>query len=118
MMKKLTCIICPNGCNLSVEECKGGFVVTGNVCNKGRDFAIGEMTNPCRSVTSTVKTVFPAVPRLSVKTARDIPYRLIFESMRQINGVTIDHPVHIGDVIIEDVCGTGVSIVATSDLFE
>jgi CxxC motif-containing protein len=117
-MKKLTCIVCPNGCGLTAVEAGDGWEITGNTCPKGRDFAIAELTDPRRTVCSTVRTAFAQAPRLSVRTDGEVKKALIFDVMRAINAVTLDSPVHTGDVVIEDICGSGVNLIATTDLYE
>lgn len=115
-LKKITCIICPNGCTLSVDNIKGEWVVLGNLCKRGRDFAISEMTNPKRSICSTVRTKFETFPRLPVRTDGEIPYDCIFNVMDALKDVLVEHPVHRGERIVKDVCRTGVDIIATSDM--
>lgn len=66
-------------------------------------------------VTSTVKVEGGRLPVVSVKTSSPIPKEKIFECMAEINKVTLKAPVSIGDVVIEDVLGTGVNIVATNN---
>jgi CxxC motif-containing protein len=116
-MKNLICIECPIGCNLTAEKNGEQWAVKGNRCRKGEQFAINELTDPRRSVCSTVRTTFGEVPRLSVRTNGEVPLKSIFKVMEQINSVTLDHPVHIGEVIIENVSNTGINVIATSDLY-
>lgn len=116
-MVNLTCIICPNGCNLTVDMIDNKWIVNGNMCPKGREFAINEMTNPKRSICSTVKTIYEEIPRLSVRTDGEVPKDKIFDIMNEINKVCLKKKVHNGDVIIEDILGTGVNIIATSDMY-
>ena len=116
-MKNLTCIVCPNGCLLSIEKSNEQWIVTGNKCPKGKDFAINEMINPTRSICSTVKTIYKEVPRLPVRTDGEIPLKDIFPVIKLLSTVVIDHPVHCGEKIIENVFNTSVNIIATSDLY-
>lgn len=115
-MKYLTCIECPIGCSLSVEKMGVQWEVKGNRCTKGRDFAINEMTDPRRSICSTVRTTFQKLPRLPVRTSGDVSLNIIFDVMDQINAQTVHNPIHMGEVIIENVCNTGVNIIAALDL--
>lgn len=111
--RELTCIVCPRGCSLSVIFDEDGAIadITGNLCPRGRAYAIDECTAPKRVVTTTVRcsdgTVIP------VKTAESIPKSLVFEVMKVINTTVISPDKAIGDVIIEDVAGSGVSVVVT-----
>lgn len=115
-MKNLICIECPIGCGLQAKKNGEQWIIKGNRCRKGEQFAINELTDPRRSVCSTVKTIFKEVPRLSVRTDGEVPLKSIFEVMEQINRVILERPVHIGEVIIENVCNTGINVIATSDL--
>lgn len=116
MKKSLVCVSCPLGCNIEVEMENGEVIsVTGNTCKRGDAYARTEMTHPVRSLTSTVKVKGGSHPVVPVKSAKPIPKEKMFECMKQINSVTVDAPVKIGDVIIENVLGTGVDIVATNN---
>ena len=113
-MKELTCIVCPNGCKLSVTQTQSGIAVSGAQCKRGVAFATAEMKNPMRSLTTTVATAFKDTPRLSVKTMGEIEKDRMFEAMRIINSVLVARHVSVGETILPDVCG--VRLVATSDL--
>ena len=85
--KKLICINCPLGCRLTVAmDGETILGVSGNTCMRGDSYARRELTNPTRIVTSTLKDV------------------------------TAKAPVRIGDVIVENILGTGVDIVATKNV--
>lgn len=86
--------------------------VEGNLCKRGITYANDECTNPKRTVTSTVRCESGEV--VSVKTDTTVPKDKMFEVMAEINGVLAKDSVKIGDVIIENVCGTGANVVATS----
>ena len=113
--RTLTCINCPLGCQIEVIL-DGGTVqsITGNTCKRGAAYAVDECTNPKRTLTSTVKTT--AGEMLSVKTAEAIPFGKLFDAMNALSSVTVETPVHIGQVVLENVCGTGVDVVATKNL--
>jgi CxxC motif-containing protein len=111
----LTCIVCPRGCTLEVSFDSDGKVasVVGNACKRGVTYATDECTHPRRTVTSTVRATDGSV--VAVKTLSTVPKEKIFEVMKEINSVTASLPVRVGDVIIADVAGTGVSVVATAN---
>ena len=112
--KELICIGCPLGCPITVEISQGKVLsVTGNTCPNGDKYARKEVTDPRRTVTSTVAVTGGEVPVVSVKTASDIPKNKIFAIMEQLNDVHIAAPVQIGDVILKNVADTGVDVVAT-----
>lgn len=114
-MKELICIVCPNGCHLKVDEEKG-YAVTGNRCERGAEYGRVELLSPTRVVTSTVRCTGASHPRCPVKTDRPVPKERIFDVMEALEGVSLAAPVSVGQVVIENVCGTGANIVATRDL--
>lgn len=114
----LTCIRCPKGCQVTVAL-EGGRVtaVTGNGCQRGDAYARKEVTDPTRVVTTVVPVSGSGVARMvSVKTAGDVPKAKVLDVVRALSGVRLAAPVHIGDVVLADVCGTGVDVVATKDV--
>lgn len=117
-MKELICIVCPNGCALSVTKEGSTIKVTGNKCPRGEKFAVSEMTNPTRTICSTVKTTFKKVPVLPVRVSSEIPKSRIFDVMKEINRVVIVKPVGCGDVVIKNVLGLGADVIATSDILK
>lgn len=114
-MKELICIVCPNGCHLKVDE-ENGYAVTGNRCERGAEYGRVELLSPTRVVTSTVRCTGAAHPRCPVKTDRPVPKGRIFDVMAALNGVELAAPVAVGQVILENVCGTGANVVATREL--
>ena len=114
--RELICIGCPMGCPVTVEMNDTEIVsVTGNTCPRGDAYARKEVTNPTRIVTSTVKVEGESVDMVSVKTKEDIPKDKIFDCVRALKGITVKAPIRIGDVILADVAGTGVDVVATKN---
>ena len=117
-MTELTCIVCPRGCTLRIEERDGRFTVTGNACKRGEQFATAEMTCPTRTLCTTVRTVFPEVPVISVRTSAEIPKDKIFDVMRDINRARVTRPMKRGEAVLPNVLGLGVDIIITSGLLE
>ena len=115
--KNLICIGCPMGCPLTVEMNGTEVVsVTGNTCPRGDAYARKEVTNPTRIVTSTVKVEGGKVDMVSVKTKEDIPKGKIFDCVKALKNIEVAAPVHIGDVLVKDVAGTGVDVIATKNV--
>ena len=115
--RDLICIGCPLGCPLIVTIENGDVTeVKGNTCPKGDAYARKEVTNPTRIVTSTVAVEGGAAPMVSCKTARDIPKGKIFDVTNALKELVAKAPVAIGDVLLADIAGTGVDIVATKNI--
>ena len=113
---ELTCINCPLGCPLVVElEDNKVISVTGNTCKRGEVYARKEVTDPTRIVTTSVEVIGGKTSRVSVKTREAVPKDRIMDCVRALKDVRIKAPVSIGDVILSDVAGTGVDIIATKE---
>ena len=111
-MIELICICCPKGCHISVDD-TNNYSVTGNSCPRGEEYAKSEATFPVRVVTSSVHIANTTIEKCPVKTDRPIPKAKIFEVMNVINKIYISAPVAIGDIILENVCGTDANIIVT-----
>ena len=114
---ELTCINCPLGCALTVASENGSVLsVTGNTCQRGEAYARAEITAPVRIVTTSVPVAGGSCPMVSVKTASAIPKDKIFDCISALKNVTATAPIAIGDVILQNVAGTGIDMVATRDV--
>ena len=114
MKKQITCIVCPRGCIMTAEGSGDQWVVTGNACKRGEKHAIGECTNPVRTVTSIVRIANREDTMVPVKTLAPIPKGEMFAVMEKIRAARVEAPVKIGDVILDNIFGT--QVVATGDV--
>lgn len=117
MLRKMTCIVCPMGCQMTIEEKNDNtYAVSGNTCKRGPKYAISELTNPTRIIPTTVVIKNAVVPRLPVKTANPIPKQKIFDAMALINQVVVEAPVQSGEVVLKDLLGLGIDVVCTKSM--
>ena len=114
-MTELTCIVCPRGCRLKVDE-ENGYKVTGNACQRGEAYGYKELTNPTRVLTTTVAITGAAHRRLPVKTDRDIPRDKLLDCVREVAKMKVASPVRRGQVLRSDLLGTGANLVACRDM--
>lgn len=112
-MKEMVCIICPRGCHLTVDD---NLKVTGNFCPRGEKYAVQELTNPTRTVTSTMKVQNGVECRVPVKTSKPVSKAKMFDVMGKINEVLVYAPIRIGDILIANVDGEGSNIIATKNI--
>ncbi|MCL1955140.1 MAG: DUF1667 domain-containing protein [Brevinematales bacterium] len=122
-MRKLTCIVCPIGCSLEVEENasvqdieSGNLSVTGNRCPRGAVYALEEIRAPKRVVTATCKIEGEAehsVRRVPVKTVSPCPREKISTLLDDIYKLNITLPVKTGDILISDWKGEGIDVAVT-----
>ncbi|MFW5780508.1 MAG: DUF1667 domain-containing protein [Bacillota bacterium] len=117
-MKEIICIVCPNGCRMQISKEGKDIEVKGAKCPKGKEYAIAEMTDPRRSIASTVKTIFEDGRVLPVRTDGEVPKDKIFELMKMINKVVIKKRIKRGDIILQNVFDTGVNVIATSSMLQ
>jgi CxxC motif-containing protein len=115
-LQELICITCPKGCVTKVGEEGGNIKIKGRICKKGQAYIEQEYIEPKRILTTTVAVESCSIKRLPVRTREAIPKELLFCVMGAISAVRIKPPIKIGEVILADVFGTGVGVVATDDL--
>lgn len=114
-MRELTCIVCPMGCRIKAYEEKGQIRVEDHGCRRGELYARDELTAPKRVVTSVV-TVQGCSELLPVKTPAPVPKEAIFRVMEEVRRVVAKKPVRAGDVLVENIAGTGVALIATKHI--
>ena len=112
---KMICINCPKGCEMDVSVEGEKVTVTGHTCPRGEAYAKSEVTNPTRMVTGLVRVAGMRKP-LPVKTKTAIPKGKIDATLFALHQATVQLPVKIGDVVIPNVAGTGVDVVATANM--
>jgi CxxC motif-containing protein len=115
--KKITCIICPIGCEITVQG-EGDRIdsITGHTCKRGEEYARSEFTHPTRILTSTAKVVGADVPLVPLRSSAPVPQELLFACMAEIQKLEIKAPVKRYDVLIPNILGTGIDIVATGNV--
>ena len=116
MERDLICIGCPLGCALHVSGEKDALQVTGNTCPRGEAYAISECTAPVRRFTGTVAVTGGVLSVVSVKTETDVPKAAIMQVAEAVRTICVKAPVAIGDVICQDIAGTGVALVAAKNV--
>jgi Uncharacterized protein with conserved CXXC pairs len=115
--KKIICIICPIGCNITVRG-EAGIIesMEGYTCKRGEEYAQNEFTHPVRILTSTIKVESGNTPLVPIRSNKPVPKELIFDCMKLIRNHRIAAPVHSHDVLIPDIMGTGIDIIATGSV--
>ena len=114
-MRELICIMCPKGCRLTVDD---DLNVSGNSCIRGVTYGKQEVTDPRRYLTSTVKIVSSRYKRLPVISDGDLPKDRVQDVIKYLDTVEVKAPINVKDVVVKDVLGLGVDIVATRTIKE
>ena len=113
---KLICINCPRGCHMEVEKNGEEIVVSGNSCPRGYTYAYNELTNPLRTLTTTVAIDSRDYRRLPVISSEPLPKGRVMDVMKALKEVKVKAPVSLGDVIVEDVLGLKVNIISSKSI--
>lgn len=118
MQQEYICILCPRGCQLTAvkNDNDGSIEMSGNFCPRGKGYAVEEMTNPMRTVTTSVYAKGGEVPLVSVKTSAPVPKDAVGNVLCEAAAITVEAPVAIGQVLIQNVAGTGSNLIATRRL--
>ena len=119
-MKKFEkiCINCPAGCHLKIYVDDTGICIKGNRCPKGRQYGESEVTAPRRTVTAAVVVKADIRCCVPVKSSAPVPMKLIPSLLKQLYSMTVELPVHCGDVIIKNFSGTAIDIIAAGEITE
>jgi len=117
-MAEFICIVCPASCRLSVEETGGEVVVNGSGCKRGIAHGVSEYTSPMRMLTTTVVITGGALPRLPVISLGEVPKARLRACLEALYHLEAQAPVRCGQLICENICGTGVDIVAARAMRE
>lgn len=119
MKTEMSCIVCPMSCLITVEQdevTKEIVSVEGNTCKRGENYVRSELTCPMRQLTSTVAIDKGIYNRLPVILSAEVPKEKLFDVMEQIRRVKVMAPIEIGQVLIYDVCGLGVDVLASRSM--
>lgn len=117
MTREFTCIVCPNGCSI-LAEIEGGTItsVEGALCPKGQAYVRQELTDPRRTIASSVRLEGGALPLVSVRLTAPVPKARLLDVMEEIKAVRLTAPAHAGDVVIHDVLGLGADVIVTKNV--
>jgi CxxC motif-containing protein len=117
MLKEYTCIICPNGCELSAEFADGKLLaVEGATCKRGREYVLQELNNPQRNIASSIRLDGGVLPLVSVRLSKPIPKYQILSVMAAIKKARLQAPVAIGQVAVANVLGLGSDVIVTKNV--
>ena len=118
MTKELVCIVCPRSCRMTITSDGDERVVTGNTCKRGKEFAVSEMTDPRRTVCTTVRAAFPSVPVLPVRVSGPSPKNRIIDLMHEVNRITVSKRLGREEVVVPNILNLGVDLIATSNILK
>ena len=113
MLRTFTCIMCPQGCEITAEGSEAPYSITGNKCKRGHEYVEQELVNPMRNIATSILVEGGEMPLASVRLSAPIPKAKIFDVMNEIRKVKRTAPIHEGEVVIENVLGLGSNVIVT-----
>ncbi|MDR2748033.1 MAG: DUF1667 domain-containing protein [Treponema sp.] len=116
MTREFICIVCPTSCRLTVTEAAGRVAVSGNECPRGEKHGIREYQEPTRMLTTTVAIQGGTLPRLPVISREEVPKALLDRCLRTLYAMKVSAPLCCGDVIVKNICNTGVDVIASRSM--
>ncbi|KUO64127.1 MAG: molybdopterin oxidoreductase [Gracilibacter sp. BRH_c7a] len=118
MIREFICVLCPNGCEISVELDENNSILEleGATCQRGGEYVQQELFAPQRNIATSIKVIRGNMPLVSVRLTDAIPKERIFDVMDEIKKVKLEAPVNLGQVIIKDVLGLNRDVIATKQV--
>lgn len=117
MTRTLICVLCPNSCEITAEADGGQLLrCAGNLCPKGEEYVRQELLAPMRNIATSVEVAGGDLPLCSVRLTAPIPKARIFDAVETIHRCHLTAPVRAGQVILPDLLGLGVDVIATRDI--
>ena len=114
--KEIRCIVCPTGCLVHVENVNGELIIEGHSCKRGEEYAKEEFTAPKRILTTTMRVENGFLPLIPVRSHRAIPKERLKDTLKEIAQTVAKAPIKMGDILIKDVLGLEINIIASRDL--
>ena len=114
--KEIRCIVCPTGCMVHVENINGELIIEGHSCKRGEEYAREEFISPKRILTTTMRVENGFLSLVPVRSNKPLPKDKLEETLKEIAHKQIEAPIKMGDVLIENVLGLDINIIASRDL--
>jgi CxxC motif-containing protein len=120
MERKFICIRCPEGCEITTTLDGNGVItdIKGNSCKLGIEHVKAEVTDPRRTLTTTVTVEGGVLPLCPVWTEKPIPKAGIVELAKLLRTVKIQAPVVIGAIVLENALGSGINVIASRGILK
>ena len=112
----IRCIVCPTGCLVHVENVNGELIIEGHSCKRGEEYAREEFVAPKRILTTTMRVKNGFLPLIPVRSDKPIPKDRLKDALKEIAQTVTNSPIKMGDILIENVLGLEINIIASRDL--
>lgn len=113
----ITCIVCPLGCSIDIEEENESIVeINGYSCPRGKEFAESEFYNPKRVVTTIVAIDGGEQLYLPVISDGQVPKQMLWDCVELLKRTKVRPPIEMGDIVVEDILDTGINIISAKSI--
>ena len=117
MLRKFTCIVCPNGCEIEADmENDEITTMTGAACPKGEAYVRQELIDPQRNIATSILVEGGILPLASVRLTKPIPKKQIWSAMGEIKKIAVHAPVTAGTVVIKNILGLDSDVIVTKNV--
>lgn len=117
MHKKLTCIVCPIGCEVTVDYSgKKIRKISGAKCLRGEDYVQDEIISPTRTLTTTLRVIGGDEPLVSARSNKPIPKNKIKSAVKKLSKIKVKAPIEVGDVLMKNILGLKADVIATKSV--
>ncbi|MFX0022489.1 MAG: DUF1667 domain-containing protein [Candidatus Hermodarchaeota archaeon] len=116
--KDIRCIVCPTGCLVHVEKINGELIIEGHSCKRGEEYAREEFIAPKRILTTTMQVESGFLPLVPVRSNKPIPKDHLEDTLKEIAKSKAKAPIKMGDVLIKNILGLDINIIASRDLIK
>ena len=114
---RITCIICPNGCQITVVEHPDGLLeILGSTCKRGMEYAGQEYRQPKRMLITTMRVDGGQLPVIPVRSNKELPKERIFEAVEHVSHIALRAPIKMGTVVVPNLLNLGVDVIASRDI--
>ena len=93
-----------------------GDLLDGASCKRGEDYAVNEFREPKRMLITTMRVENGELPVIPVRSKDVIPKDKIFDAVLEVNKHSIKAPVKMGDILIPNLLGLEIPVIASRDL--
>lgn len=114
--KVFRCIVCPTGCEITVENVDGEVKISGFGCKRGEEYAKEEFSAPKRIITATMRVENGFLPIIPVRTEKPIPKESVFDIIKEISSVKVKAPIKVGDILIKNIHDLGINVIASRNM--
>jgi CxxC motif-containing protein len=113
----IRCIVCPTGCEIDViKEPDGEISFEGYSCPRGLEYAKQEFFAPKRVLTTTIRVKNGFLPLVPVRVDNAILKEKLEDALQEIAVTEVEAPIKMGDILIENIAGEDVNIIASRNL--